>query len=98
MLLEDPKAAVEQEPGTQLPEGVRVVAMEETAETIYLVLPKPAPYVPTSEGPTRGPPLPQIAVGPPRGRAPEQKGQDKFEAYGEARAKLLSENGSAEEP
>ena len=38
-LMEDPKGAVEQELGTQLPEGVRVVAVEETAETIYLVLP-----------------------------------------------------------
>ncbi len=38
-LLEDPKAAVEQELGTRLPEGVRVVAVEETADTIYLVLP-----------------------------------------------------------
>jgi hypothetical protein len=37
-LLEDPKGAVE-ELGTQLPEDVRVVAVEETAETIYLVLP-----------------------------------------------------------
>ena len=39
MLLEDPKAAVEQELGTRLPEDVRVVAVEETAQTIYLVLP-----------------------------------------------------------
>ena len=38
-LLADPKAAVEQEIGIQLPEEVRVVAVEETAETIYLVLP-----------------------------------------------------------
>ena len=38
-LIEDPKAAVEQELGTRLPEGVRVVSVEETAETIYLVLP-----------------------------------------------------------
>ena len=38
-LLEDPKAAVEQELGTRLPEDVRVVAVEETSETIYLVLP-----------------------------------------------------------
>jgi hypothetical protein len=30
---------VEQELGTRLPEGVRVVSVEETAETIYLVLP-----------------------------------------------------------
>ena len=38
-LLEDPKAAVEQELGTRLPEEVRVVALEESADTIYLVLP-----------------------------------------------------------
>jgi hypothetical protein len=38
-LLDDPKAAVEQELGTRLPEGVEVRAVEETADTIYLVLP-----------------------------------------------------------
>jgi hypothetical protein len=38
-LIEDPKAAVEQELGSQLPEEVRVVTVEETADTIYLVLP-----------------------------------------------------------
>jgi hypothetical protein len=38
-LLEEPRAAVEQELGTRLPEDVRVVAVEETADTIYLVLP-----------------------------------------------------------
>ncbi len=38
-LIEDPKGAVEQELGTRLPEGVRVVTVEETADTIYLVLP-----------------------------------------------------------
>ena len=38
-LLEDPRAAVEEELGTQLPEGVRVVAMEETQDTAYLVVP-----------------------------------------------------------
>jgi hypothetical protein len=38
-LIEDPKAAVEQELGTRLPEDVRVVTVEESAETIYLVLP-----------------------------------------------------------
>ena len=38
-LIEDPKGAVEQELGTRLPEEVRVVAVEETADTIYLVLP-----------------------------------------------------------
>ena len=38
-LIEDPKGAVEQELGTRLPEEVRVVSVEETADTIYLVLP-----------------------------------------------------------
>jgi hypothetical protein len=41
-LLEDPKA-VKQELGTRLPEGVEVRAVEETAETIYLVLPSASP-------------------------------------------------------
>ncbi len=38
-LLADPKATVEQELGSRLPEEVRVETVEETAETIYLVLP-----------------------------------------------------------
>jgi len=38
-LIEDPKGAVEQELGTRLPEEVRVVTVEETPDTIYLVLP-----------------------------------------------------------
>ena len=38
-LLADPKGAVEQELGTRLPEEVRVVTVEESAETVYLVLP-----------------------------------------------------------
>ena len=38
-LLADPRAIIEREIGTQLPEDVRVVAVEETADTIYLVLP-----------------------------------------------------------
>ena len=42
-LLEDPKAAVEEELGTRLPEEVRVVAVEETANTNYLVLPSASP-------------------------------------------------------
>jgi hypothetical protein len=42
-LLADPKAAVEEELGTSLPEEVRVVAVEETADTIYLVLPSDSP-------------------------------------------------------
>jgi Nitrile hydratase, alpha chain len=42
-LVEDPKAAVEQELGTRLPEEVQVRAVEETADTIYLVLPSASP-------------------------------------------------------
>jgi Nitrile hydratase, alpha chain len=42
-LLDDPKAAVEQEMGAQLPEGVEVRAVEESADTIYLVLPSASP-------------------------------------------------------
>src|SRR5919107_3807179 len=38
-LLEDPKAAVERELGSALPEGVQVRVVEETPDTIYLVLP-----------------------------------------------------------
>ena len=38
-LIEDPKAALEQELGARLPEEVRVVTVEETQDTIYLVLP-----------------------------------------------------------
>ena len=38
-LLDDPKAAVEQELGTRLPNEVSVEAVEETADTFYLVLP-----------------------------------------------------------
>ena len=42
-LLEDPKAAVEEELGTRLPESVQVRAVEESAQTIYLVLPSASP-------------------------------------------------------
>jgi Nitrile hydratase, alpha chain len=38
-LLDDPKGTIEQELGGQLPEGVEVRAVEESADTIYLVLP-----------------------------------------------------------
>jgi hypothetical protein len=38
-LLDDPKGTVEQELGTQLPEGIEVRVVEESAQTIYLVLP-----------------------------------------------------------
>jgi hypothetical protein len=42
-LLDNPKGSVEQELGTQLPEGVEVRVVEESAETIYLVLPSASP-------------------------------------------------------
>ena len=42
-LLEEPKRTVEEELGTRLPEGVRVVAVEESAQTIYLRLPSTSP-------------------------------------------------------
>jgi hypothetical protein len=38
-LLDDPKGTLEQELGRELPEGVQVRAVEESADTIYLVLP-----------------------------------------------------------
>jgi hypothetical protein len=43
MLLDDPKAAVEQELATQLPEDVEVRVVQESAQTIYLVLPSASP-------------------------------------------------------
>jgi hypothetical protein len=42
-LLDDPKAAVEQEFGSRLPESVEVRAVEESAQSIYLVLPSASP-------------------------------------------------------
>ena len=42
-LLDDPKGTLEQELGGRLPEGVEVTAVEETADTIYLVLPSASP-------------------------------------------------------
>jgi hypothetical protein len=44
-LLDDPKATIEQELGAQLPEGVRVRAVEETSQIIFLVLPSASPLV-----------------------------------------------------
>jgi hypothetical protein len=41
-LLSEPEATIERELGVRLPEEVRVVAVEETAATIYLVLPPSA--------------------------------------------------------
>ena len=42
-LLEDPRATMEQELGVRLPEEVQVRAVEETAQTAYLVLPGASP-------------------------------------------------------
>jgi Nitrile hydratase, alpha chain len=38
-LLAEPRAAIEQELGSRLPESVEVRVVEESADTIYLVLP-----------------------------------------------------------
>ena len=42
-LLADPKAALQEELGAQLPEEMKVQAVEETTDTIYLVLPNASP-------------------------------------------------------
>ena len=42
-LLADPQAALEEELGARLPKEVEVRAVEETADTIYLVLPNASP-------------------------------------------------------
>jgi hypothetical protein len=42
-LLDDPKGTIEQELGSRLPEGVEVRVLEESAQTIYLVLPSASP-------------------------------------------------------
>jgi hypothetical protein len=44
-ILDDPKAVVEQELETQLPEDVEVKVVEESQQTIYLVLPSTSPIV-----------------------------------------------------
>jgi Nitrile hydratase, alpha chain len=48
-LLADPKAALQEELGAQLPKEVEVRAVEETADTIYLVLPSSSPLGEGSE-------------------------------------------------
>ena len=42
-LLADPQAALQEELGARLPEEMEVRAVEETADTIYLVLPNVSP-------------------------------------------------------
>jgi hypothetical protein len=44
-LLAEPRAAIEQEFESRLPESVEVRAVEETSEIIYLVLPSASPLV-----------------------------------------------------
>jgi Nitrile hydratase, alpha chain len=44
-LLDDPKATVEQELGSRLPEGVEVRVVQESQQSIYLVLPFASPLV-----------------------------------------------------
>jgi Nitrile hydratase, alpha chain len=44
-LLDDPKGTVEQELGSALPEGVEVRVVEESVDTIYLVLPSASAVV-----------------------------------------------------
>ena len=39
-LLDDPKAAIEREVGATLPTGLRIQVLEETSNTVYLVLPQ----------------------------------------------------------
>ena len=48
-LLEEPKAAVEEELGARLPKEIQVQVVEETADTIYLVLPSASPIGESSE-------------------------------------------------
>jgi hypothetical protein len=42
-LLDDPKGIIEQELGVRFPESVEVRVVEESADTIYLVLPSASP-------------------------------------------------------
>ncbi len=49
-LLREPKSAVEQELGTQLPEGIQVRVVQETAEPLYLVLPSASSPVSPQSG------------------------------------------------
>jgi hypothetical protein len=42
-LLAEPRAAIEQELGSRLPESVEVRVVQESADTIYLVLPSASP-------------------------------------------------------
>jgi hypothetical protein len=43
-LLDDPKGTLEQELGSRLAESIEVRVVEESADTIYLVLPSASPF------------------------------------------------------
>lgn len=47
-LLRDPKATIEQEVGVSLPAEIEICVVEETAQTVYLVLPTSTPAPDTS--------------------------------------------------
>lgn len=49
-LLGDPKATIEEEMGASLPGDIEIRVVEETAETVYLVLPVAAPANDTNDG------------------------------------------------
>jgi hypothetical protein len=42
-LLEDPQGTLEEELGSTLPEGIEIKTVQESADTIYLVLPSSSP-------------------------------------------------------
>jgi hypothetical protein len=48
-LLDDPKGTIEQELGSGLPESIEVGVVEESAETLYLVLPSASSWVSSGE-------------------------------------------------
>jgi hypothetical protein len=50
-LLNDPKAAIEQELGVELPDGLEIQVVEETATRICLVLPAPPEELPEGQLP-----------------------------------------------
>jgi hypothetical protein len=82
-LMEDPKGTVEQELGTRLPEDVRVVAVEETPDTIYLVLPSASPLGGDEGGELSDRELESVAGGAGGWTSPETDNQVCFGAYGD---------------
>lgn len=62
LLLADPRAAVERELGARLPPEVRVQVVEETADTVYLVVP-PASQAGAEDGELSDSQLESVAGG-----------------------------------